>query len=231
MMAKEYEGRQETENRVKYLTLAGRNPEANQAVDSEGQTPSARALSELIALRLNRKTNKIVNESGWGPLIGINMVDNKVLFEYFPFAKAGDVESQLKIARMLLKGTTSKDSVLWMSKKGYSDGGYAKSDDLEALKYLNPAAAQDNIEAHQCLYAIHKRLHDCPQAFNHLKRAADLGNAEAQFAMGNCFDTGSNLYVKKDSAEALKYFKLAAVQGHPEAQLKVAQINLLNEGK
>ena len=51
---------------------------------------------------------------------------------------------------------------------------------------------------------------------------AEQGNAEAQFSLGVAYDTGQG--VAQDSAEALKWYRLAADQGHAEAQLKLGKM-------
>lgn len=53
-----------------------------------------------------------------------------------------------------------------------------------------------------------------------IKEAADLGNLEAQFAMGNCYEHGSG--VPQDNAKAGEYYTKAANGGHLWAQDKLA---------
>ena len=48
---------------------------------------------------------------------------------------------------------------------------------------------------------------------------AEQGNAEAQFSLGVFYDTGQG--VTQDSAEALRWYRLAADQGHASAQCNV----------
>ena len=60
----------------------------------------------------------------------------------------------------------------------------------------------------------------CEETPYPLTRAvAEQGNAEAQFSLGVAYDTGEG--VVQDSAEALKWYRLAAEQGHASAQAKV----------
>ena len=46
-------------------------------------------------------------------------------------------------------------------------------------------------------------------------KAADKGDADAQSILGVCYENGNE--VPKSSLEALKWFKMAAAQGQPQA--------------
>ena len=48
------------------------------------------------------------------------------------------------------------------------------------------------------------------------RKAADQGNAEAQYDLGLCYEVGSG--VPEDEVEAVKWYRKAAEQGHAEAQ-------------
>lgn len=52
-----------------------------------------------------------------------------------------------------------------------------------------------------------------------LKRKAAQGNADAQYALGNCYSTGQN--VAEDYAEAVKWFRKAAERNNIQAQYKL----------
>ena len=52
-----------------------------------------------------------------------------------------------------------------------------------------------------------------------LQKAADMGDAEAQCALGICYS--KELGVDRDYEKAFKYYMLAADQGNPEGQLRV----------
>jgi len=58
-----------------------------------------------------------------------------------------------------------------------------------------------------------EKIEDC-------RRAADQGDASAQFRLGSAYDSGSG--VPKDAAEAAKWYRKAAEQGHAEAQCELA---------
>lgn len=52
-------------------------------------------------------------------------------------------------------------------------------------------------------------------AFDHFRRAADLGNSYAQANIGDCYAYG--LGVRQDNAQALKWYRSAAIQNVPPA--------------
>lgn len=54
------------------------------------------------------------------------------------------------------------------------------------------------------------------KAFQWYKKAADQGNAKAQYSLGWCYQFSS--VVEKDEKEAVKLYKMAAEQGLAEAQ-------------
>ncbi len=60
-----------------------------------------------------------------------------------------------------------------------------------------------------------------PEAFRYFKRAADGGNVNAQYEVGECLCTGRG--VNTDREEALRYYNLAASQGHPDARIAVGE--------
>lgn len=64
-----------------------------------------------------------------------------------------------------------------------------------------------------------ERLYQSKQyeaAFSHCERAAELGNARAQFNLAAMFTSGE--VVKLDGAKATKWFRKAATQGLADAQ-------------
>lgn len=61
-----------------------------------------------------------------------------------------------------------------------------------------------------------------------LKRSADAGCPEGQYALGLAHEKGKGL--PKDKTEALRLFRLAAEQGHTEAMLKAGRMLVSGEG-
>ena len=73
------------------------------------------------------------------------------------------------------------------------------------------------IEYHRGLY---NELHgNETEAFQHYMRAAQNGDADAQFEVGKCYDFGRG--VIQDTKQARNYYYLAAQQGHAKAQEKL----------
>ena len=60
---------------------------------------------------------------------------------------------------------------------------------------------------------------DYETAAKHFKSAAEHGNAEAQFKLGDCYAIGNG--VEASAAEAEKWYRKAAEQGHTEAQYQL----------
>ena len=53
-----------------------------------------------------------------------------------------------------------------------------------------------------------------------LRKAAEQGDAKAQYELGWCYSTGEDGITKSD-AEAVKWYRKAAEQGHAVAQFKL----------
>ena len=60
---------------------------------------------------------------------------------------------------------------------------------------------------------------DYETAAKHFKSAAEHGNAEAQFKLGECYADGNG--VEASASEAVKWYCKAAEQGHTEAQYQL----------
>ncbi len=54
------------------------------------------------------------------------------------------------------------------------------------------------------------------EAVKWYRKAAERGDADAQFNLGVCYSKGES--VKQDRAEAAKWLRMAAKQGHAPAQ-------------
>ena len=62
---------------------------------------------------------------------------------------------------------------------------------------------------------------DYETAAKHFKSAAEHGNAEAQFKLGECYASGNG--VEASASEAVKWYRKAAEQGHAEAQYNLGE--------
>lgn len=105
-----------------------------------------------------------------------------------------------------------------------------KPNDEEALNGIVAVFGIDIESASQKLYKIGMRLleskegdRDARRAVECLRKAADMGCADAQYQLAECWNGGiseSNWFgACKDRSEAISLYKAAAEQGHPDAQL------------
>jgi hypothetical protein len=69
---------------------------------------------------------------------------------------------------------------------------------------------------------------DPEKAVSRYTKAAELGDAEAQFNLGVCYDFGEG--VQKDPQKAAEWYLKAAEQGHPKAQFKLGVCYEYGEG-
>ena len=119
------------------------------------------------------------------------------------------------------ESTTTLDDLRTKAELGYADAqynlsvAYAKgegvpADRAEAAKWLRAAANQNHAQARD-------RLAWDKMAFENRRReATDLGLAQSQFNLGLAYYEGN--VVPADRAEAAKWFRAAAKQGHAQAQ-------------
>lgn len=127
----------------------------------------------------------------------------------------------------------------WM----YEDGTYVGKDDAEAAKWYRKAAAQGNKEAKEKLQYLDEYLNNpesirayeqgyqyyisnnnYEEALKLFKKAAALGNHQAEYMLGWMFERG--IAVTKDRAEALKWYRKAAAAGNADAKGRLNQLGL-----
>jgi TPR repeat protein len=63
---------------------------------------------------------------------------------------------------------------------------------------------------------------DPVEAVKWYHKAAEQGDADAQFNLGVCFDNGEG--VAKDPVEAVKWYRMAAEQGDARARKKLERL-------
>jgi TPR repeat protein len=94
-------------------------------------------------------------------------------------------------------------------------------------KWLEKAAAQDSSIAHFELSEIYRVGEgvdvDIARSFTYLRRAAELGNADAQLKYALALDHGRGLPV--NASEAAKWYRLAADQGKVLAMTNLADLH------
>ncbi|MCL2389947.1 MAG: hypothetical protein FWD54_03535 [Endomicrobia bacterium] len=112
-------------------------------------------------------------------------------------AKAGNAESQFKLAGMYYRGQGVKQN-------------YA-----EAVNWYQKASEQGFKAAQEMLDKITE--------YEQIKKSAEEGNAESQFKLAEMYYRGQD--VKQDYAEAVKLYQKAADQGHKEAKKIVDAIH------
>ena len=120
---------------------------------------------------------------------------------YSEAAAGGNVEAMLKVARC------------------YEFGRGTNADKKKAVAFYEKAANKGRNDA--LLTLAHVCLSDSSimrtrQEFATLQRAADLGDANSQFALGQCYLQGQN--VRKDNVKAIEWFRRAADNGHQDAR-------------
>lgn len=133
---------------------------------------------------------------------------------------------------------TSKDveqSARWFTasaEQGQSDAQYelglcylygygVEQNENIAKRWFEKAANQEHKKAQVKLdaYNLHWRNlneEEAACAFSRIKNAAEAGDLEAQFSLGNCYEAGTG--VKEDWIKAIYWYDKAAEQGHPSAK-------------
>ena len=101
--------------------------------------------------------------------------------------------------------------------KGYLDAK-KKLEDI-AVQTAIEAAKADATELYRKGYEYYKNKNYL-EAVKYLRQAAEKGNADAQYFMGDCYGTGKG--VQQDYKESFKWYKLSAEQGDKYAQSNLA---------
>ena len=95
----------------------------------------------------------------------------------------------------------------------YNYGQGVPKDYEEAAKWYRKAAKQGNLQAQSDLNFMYRIGRIKPD----IATTAEQGNVEDQYRLGCMYKYGRD--VLKDSAEAVKWFRMAAEQGHVDSQL------------
>lgn len=124
-------------------------------------------------------------------------------------AEQGAVDAQVAIGRWLLGANK------------------ANRDLFRGIPWLLKAGEQEDPRAWRALAdAFHNNAEEL--ATTGYRRAADLGDAQAQYVVAQQYATGRG--VSKDSAVAVSWYKLSAEQGHAEAQSALGACYLTGVG-
>lgn len=134
--------------------------------------------------------------------------------------KMATLTNEMKKRGLLKSDFTQNDAALdAVAKKLFSQG----LDEIKSLAKSNDARA---------LYQLGMIFHSVKEidtSIRYMSDSANIGNTDAQYALGWAFITdGSG--VTRSASEAIKWFKIAARQGHIEAQ-RALEVVLKNSPK
>ena len=132
-----------------------------------------------------------------------------IVAEYFLAKAQGLPSAQCNLADCYLKGI-----------------GVGK-DKQEAIKWLQAAATRGYEPAQQALEDIEEE-EDTPEAVARTRKAAELGDDEAQCNLGIRYYEGKG--VRQDIKEAVKWYHKAAEQGNAKAQNNLGKCYFFGEG-
>jgi len=103
----------------------------------------------------------------------------------------------------------------------------------QSLDWMRRAAAQDHPEAYYYLFRSSDWVHFTPpidtQGCQLLRKAAELGSAEAQRDLG-CYYAIGDSGLPKNKVKSRKWYTLAAKQGHVDAQYNLGLMWLSGDG-
>jgi TPR repeat protein len=127
----------------------------------------------------------------------------------------------------LKKRTLTREDRLvgWLTETEYlklaeSEALIDKGDYDKAIELLVPIAEKDCLQAQVMLGALYfdggNDCCDSEKSFEWFKRAAEFGDAHAQFCLANCYN-----YDKENSFEAFKWYYKSAEQGYGPGELNL----------
>ena len=124
-----------------------------------------------------------------------------------PFAMQGNVQAQSQLAFCYYQGSgvikSNKQAVRWWTK--VTENPLAK-DDEKAVAHFNIA---------NCYLKDKGALKNPKEAFNHMKKAADLNLTEAFVFVGACYSIGEGIPINHE--KAFEYYQKAAEANNPDA--------------
>lgn len=161
--------------------------------------------------------------------------DEAEAFKWFAYAanENDNPEAQYNVGLMYLGGNgverDVEEAFRWLRKaasKGNSDaqltignllyeGKIFDQDTDTAVKLFRLAAKQNNVHAQMIMGEMCLQEENDKKALKWIKMAAELENPDAQFMLAQLYAKGKG--TSQDYAEAIKWFKKAAAQGHREA--------------
>ncbi len=121
---------------------------------------------------------------------------------YRSAAYQGNLEAQYRLGRCYERGAGCRKNIFF------------------AFLWYQSAATQSHTGSLFALGKIYESRDDIRNALSYITKAAEMGNAQAQFTMGEYYETGR--YVPKDIDRADEWYKIAAAQGHSEAKKRTS---------
>ena len=105
--------------------------------------------------------------------------------------------------------------------KYYETGEYTDQNWQESINWYEQAIAQNHARAmlylgRLLLSGVDSLEPDIPRAIQLFEQAANTGDAEAQFQLGQLFDKGEAL--KQDMPSAVRWYRAASLQKYPGAR-------------
>ncbi|GEM_PF-6388445 len=129
------------------------------------------------------------------------------------------IESPLPVGEMLQRAKAGDPGCQYRAAIRYLQGQGVRKNLRQALKWLEKAASQGDIDALLELGGIHHdgeiAVQDDEKACRYYRRAAEAGSAAGQFMYGSFLMKGEG--IGADPVEALELLDLAAAQGYQEA--------------
>jgi len=209
------------------------------------------ASKELVA-KATPLARDILSKMEFHPIYALGpqqLADNRAFRAQFELAQGGKAKDQYQLACLYHAGKgTLPDAVeaaKWCRKAAeqghlqamkslagsYRDGDGVEQDERAMVSWLRKAAVLDDADA-QCELSIHLSQNgatdpELTEADKWLRKAATLGQPIAQANLG------SQLFQSNDPAkqeEAVRWFKLSAMQGHPKGMFKYGMMLFLGMG-
>ena len=186
------------------------------------------ATNDIVKLRRTNGTGiqgvlRAVDEKGLALVAGTNVVE-------VPFAEI-DVAGRTRCDpafRKLLSRSIIMERVSGLV-AGFTAPKLDKRSTNDVAKAIKDMAEDGDPEAQTWLgTSLMNTPGKEPEGVEWLKKSADAGCPEGQFAFGLACERGKGL--PQDKAEALRLFRLAADQGHTEAMLKACRMLISGEG-
>lgn len=102
------------------------------------------------------------------------------------------------------------------------------TDEIEDALNLYDLALGGNVHAMLEISNIYRHIEQFSSSIHWLNEAANLGDLQAMYELGNCYFEG--LGVEENVQKAFEYYKKAAEEGHAHAANNLADMYLNGEG-